>query len=193
MSVVEFNADQIDALQELANIGMGRTANALSQLLGLEVRLNIPQVELVSVEKLLNTMKERMAIEDAVATRQAFSDGVDGEALLIFENRPEQGQQLEGEPLLSDEQMLEITNIMVGAFLGSLLEPLNAELYFSPPALVDAAVGAPEAQPGWEAALILDIEMGTHGHMDNCKLMLVFPEGSLQKIRLAVDKLLEDL
>jgi len=35
--------------------------------------------------------------------------------------------------------------------------------------------------------------MGTHGHMDNCKLMLVFPEGSLQKIRLAVDKLLEDL
>ena len=189
MSVVEFNADQIDALQELANIGMGRTANALSQLLGLEVRLNIPQVELVSVEKLLNTMKERMAIEDAVATRQAFSDGVDGEALLIFENRPEQGQQLEGEPLLSDEQMLEITNIMVGAFLGSLLEPLNAVLYF----LVDAAVGAPEAQPGWEAALILDIEMGTHGHMDNCKLMLVFPEGSLQKIRLAVDKLLEDL
>lgn len=193
MSLIEFTGDQLDALQELANIGMGRTANALSQLLSLEVQLNIPQVELVSVEVLLRTIKERMETEDAVATRQAFSDGVDGEALLIFENRPDRSLELEGEALLSDEQMLEITNIMVGAFLGSLLEPLEADLYFSPPSLVEGPLGAPDSQPGWEAALILDIEMGTHGHMDNCKLMLVFPEGSLQKIRVAVDKLLADL
>lgn len=193
MTAISFSPDQIDALQELANIGMGRTANALGQLLGLEVRLNIPHVELVGVECLVKTIKERLENEDSIATRQAFSDGVDGEALLIFDNRPVMGGGKLKEPLLNDEQMLEITNIMVGAFLGSLLEPLGAEIYFSPPALVGTPLTPDGPPPDWEAALVLDVEMGTHGHMDNCKLMLVFPEGSLEKIHRAVDKLLEAL
>lgn len=191
--IVGFSPDQIDALQELANIGMGRTANALGQLLGLEVRLNIPHVEIMGIDSLVSTIRDRLANEDSIATRQAFSDGVDGEALLIFDNRPELSDANPDEPLLNDEQMLEVTNIMVGAFLGSLLEPLGAELYFSPPALVGTPLTADGPPPGWQAALVLDIEMGTHGHMDNCKLMLVFPEGSLEIIQRAVDKLLESL
>ena len=188
---ISFSEDQLDALQELANLGMGRTANALGQLLELEVIMNVPRVELVSVPELMKQIKERMALPDSVATRQAFSDGLDGEALLIFETRPELAGTMT-EPL-DDEQMLEVTNIMAGAFLGSLLEPLGADLYFSPPSLVEAALRTGEANPTWEAALVLNIEMGTHGHLDNCKLMLVFPEHSLEKIRLAVDKLLEEL
>lgn len=189
---LDFTEDQFDALRELANMGMGRTAHALGQLLELEVIMNIPRVEFVPVSALMGQINEWMSLPDTVATRQAFSQNVDGEALLIFEVRPTLCVEGSADEL-DDEQMLEVTNIMVCAFLGSLLEPLGADLYFSPPSLVAASLNFQRAPLDWDVALVLNIEMGTHGHLDNCKLMLVFPERSIGTIRVSVGKLLERL
>ncbi len=47
---MEFTIEQLDALKEIANIGAGNAAAALSQLLDKKVLIDIPQIKLVSTE-----------------------------------------------------------------------------------------------------------------------------------------------
>lgn len=192
--------DQTDAMRELANIAMGRAASALGQILGLEVQLDIPTVEFVGLDSLIDLVNDRVRGGSHLLTRQAFSDGLDGEAIVIFEQSlgvvtalvTDDGEDADDVDQVN-EQMLEITNIIVGAFLGSLMEPLGADLYFTPPTLIAIPGVSREIDRGWDAALVLDIEMGARGRSSACQLLLVFPETSIQKIRAAVDHLLESL
>ncbi|MBP2033226.1 chemotaxis protein CheY-P-specific phosphatase CheC [Clostridium algifaecis] len=48
---------QIDALKEVANIGTGNAATALSQLLNKKVDMNVPFINIVPLEKIFNRSK----------------------------------------------------------------------------------------------------------------------------------------
>ena len=52
----EMNSLQIDALREIGSIGTGNAATALSSMLGIEVRIPLPEVQILefnaAVEKL---------------------------------------------------------------------------------------------------------------------------------------------
>ncbi|MFC1642330.1 chemotaxis protein CheC [Myxococcota bacterium] len=192
-----FEPAQIDALRELANIGMGRAANALGQLLELEVTLNIPTVEYLQLTVLVDSINVRLKRENLVATRQAFSDGLDGESVLVFKRgratADDTAAASQSALAAENERLLEITNIIVGSFLGYLMEPLGVDLYFSAPTLLGLPLVAHQIDRGWDSVLVLDVEMGIHAQTDNCKLLLVFPEISIEKIRLAVDELLASI
>ena len=45
---MSFSADQLDALKEIINIGVGRGADVLNNMLGLHVRLNVPDLHVLS-------------------------------------------------------------------------------------------------------------------------------------------------
>ncbi|MCB9558709.1 MAG: chemotaxis protein CheC [Deltaproteobacteria bacterium] len=189
MTTTFLNPDQVDALRELANIAMGRAANALAQIIGIEVTLNVPNVEEFTIDALIaQIVIDAEQHDDIVLTRQAFSNGLAGEAVVLF-FPPIAGDQPVTEEV-DEELLLEMTNIIVGAFFGSLTEPLDIVLYFSPPSIVPPEGLTNYADRGWDCALVLDIELGTHGFRRNCRLLMVFPETSAEKIRNAVDKLL---
>ena len=72
-----------DALTELINIGVSRAASSLRKMVGEEVLLSVPAVEVVSHKSAITLIGERES-DDLVAVRQDFAGPFAGRALLIF-------------------------------------------------------------------------------------------------------------
>jgi chemotaxis protein CheC len=74
---------EVDALTELVNIGVSRAAASLRQMVGRQVLLSIPSVEVTTQEIAISLMAER-EVGPLVAVRQDFNGAFGGRALLIF-------------------------------------------------------------------------------------------------------------
>ena len=92
-----------DALAEIANIGVSRAATSLRQMVGEEVLLSVPAVNIVSREA-ASALVEKGGNPKLVAVQQLFSGPFSGRALLIFP----QDQSLElVRSIVGDEHTLE--------------------------------------------------------------------------------------
>jgi chemotaxis protein CheC len=72
-----------DALTELVNIAVSRSAAALRAMIGEPVTLSVPSVEVVSRSAATMLIRERET-DELIAVRQDFSGAFSGKALLIF-------------------------------------------------------------------------------------------------------------
>src|ERR1700722_10270615 len=72
-----------DALTELVNIGVSRAAAGLRKMVGEEVLLSVPSVEVVSHRLAITLIGERES-DDLIAVLQDFAGAFSGRALLIF-------------------------------------------------------------------------------------------------------------
>src|SRR3569623_3189658 len=72
-----------DALTEVVNIGVSRAAASLRKMVGQQVLLSVPAVEIVTHKAAAALIGQRES-EDLVAVRQDFQGAVSGRALLIF-------------------------------------------------------------------------------------------------------------
>ena len=72
-----------DALAELANIGVSRAAASLRKMVGQQVLLSVPSVEVVSKKTASALVAEREG-DNLVAVQQEFVGAFSGRALLIF-------------------------------------------------------------------------------------------------------------
>jgi chemotaxis protein CheC len=130
-----------DALTELANIGVSRAAANLRKMVGQQVLLSVPSVEVVSQKTAGALVSEREG-NDLVAVRQGFSGAFSGRALLIFP----QARSLElihaivgpdtpeGEAqLIEEEALAETGNIILNSCLATMANILNQSLVVSLP------------------------------------------------------------
>ena len=79
---IQRDAEQIDALSEIFNIGVGKAAAAMGRLLRDEVLLSVPHVSVFTVNEAaqqLGTQGHPM-----YGVRQPFRGVLNGDALLIF-------------------------------------------------------------------------------------------------------------
>ncbi len=134
---------QLDALREVGNVGAGRAATALSDLLGQPVHINVPTVSILPIENL----PDPLGGPDALVAATYFQ--VEGDApgrmllLLTQESLPHilallTGKAAEaGAPL--DEHgrsaIMEMANILCGHYLNALSELLKIRMVPSVPAL----------------------------------------------------------
>lgn len=81
--MVELSEFQLDAVTELLNIGMGKAAVALSEMVEAEVELAVPSVQVLSREQILKRLKGE-DLHEAAAVRQQFEGLLNGAALLLF-------------------------------------------------------------------------------------------------------------
>lgn len=75
-----------DALTEIVNIGVSRAASSLRKMIGDQVLLSVPSIEVVSQKRAARLISER-EVSDLVAVRQDFAGPFSGRALLIFPKR----------------------------------------------------------------------------------------------------------
>ena len=135
---------QRDAISELMNIGMGRAADALSQMAHDEVQLSVPFVDVLSIHDVTQHLQAQ-ALDAITVVKQQFAGVFWGEALLLF---PE-AQSLELVRILlqdmvplermadmEQEAFMEIGNIILNACLGSLANLLSSEISSCLPVLV---------------------------------------------------------
>ncbi len=204
MTVEPLTEDQSDALQELANIAMGRAGKSLSTLLDSFVILSVPRVTVVDVGDVADTVARMAnAPEIGTAVRQAFFPTVRGEAITIF--GPEGCREIadlmghEGELGDSQEQelLLDTANILVGAVLNGLGEQMETEFKYTPPSIL--AVRTPLQQLlnaenlDWTCALLIEVNFSLDERGFTCHMLTLMPENSLDYIRRTLDEMLEDL
>ena len=124
---VQLDAEQIDALSEIFNIGVGKAAAAMGALMHDEVLLSVPHVSIFTVSEAAQQLGA--AGSTMYGVRQPFRGTFNGDALLIFPGhksleivRIVAGQSVPGEDLSAIEQdaMTEVGNVMLNACIASL-------------------------------------------------------------------------
>ncbi|MDZ7862390.1 chemotaxis protein CheC [Acidovorax sp.] len=136
----KLDAEQIDALSEIFNIGVGKAAAAMGNLMHDEVLLSVPHVSIFTVSEAAQQLGS--AGSTMYGVRQPFRGVFNGDALLIFPGdksleivRIVAGQAMPGEDLSAIEQdaMAELGNVMLSACLATLADLLGNEFELSPP------------------------------------------------------------
>jgi chemotaxis protein CheC len=138
----------LDALTEIFNVGAGRAASSLSEIVGDEVKLSVPAVEIIKSDevsaKVLTLSSARFG-----AVSQSFSGPFDAEAVLLFTEehaleivRDMMGSQMSIEELAEFEQdaMCELGNIILNACLSSMADMLGIALNSSLPSYMIASL-----------------------------------------------------
>ena len=134
---------ELDALKEVANIGAGHAATALSQLTGRRIMIDVPSVEVCQIEDAHAAISES---DDVVAAILMHVLGdLTGRSLLLF---PREGALLLVDMLLNKEpgttkifseleqsSIKETANIITGAYLNGLSDFLGVMLLPSVPSL----------------------------------------------------------
>ena len=131
----------LDALTEIFNVGAGRAASSLSEIVGDEVKLSVPSIEIIDAN---DVDAKLLAKSDAKfgAVSQHFSGPFDADAVLLFteENtleivRDMMGSQMSIEELAEFEQeaMCELGNIILNACLSAMADMLSITMDSSLP------------------------------------------------------------
>ncbi|MDH4043614.1 MAG: chemotaxis protein CheC [Gemmatimonadota bacterium] len=141
---------QLDALKEVANIGAGHAATALSQLTNRRIMINVPQIEITRLEDVPQTFGDPEAVVAAVLMH-VLGD-LTGRTLLLL---PEENAWLLCDLLLrrsagttatigqlEESSLKEAGNILSGAYLNALSDFMGMMLLPSVPSLVVDLSGA---------------------------------------------------
>jgi len=140
--MVQLDDEQIDALSEIFNIGVGKAAAAMGHLMHDEVLLSVPHVSILTVSEAAQQLGT--AEKPMYGVRQPFRGVFSGDALLIFPGdksleivRIVAGQSVPGEDLSAIEQdaMTEVGNVMLNACIAALADLLGNEFELSPPSI----------------------------------------------------------
>lgn len=169
--MLEMSDIERDGVKEMFNLSIGQAANALSQMVGEEIELSVPDFDVVPRPDMSDRFRTYIS-DSLVAVREDFHGPFDGKALLIFpeQNSLELVRVLLGDrtPLermtdLEQEALNEVGNILLNACLGSLANLLGDEVRSTLPQYLAGSPEevlheiAPSEKPG-EVILFLKIE-----------------------------------
>jgi chemotaxis protein CheC len=183
---------QLDALREVTNIGCGRAASALSQLVGgRKVEIGVPVVKISPVDTLADLVGG--ADTKVIAAILGMSGGVNGNLVLIL---PEDDAHRLAALLLNhpvDEKLTEIgksalseaANILASACLSAIGQLTGLKLLPSTPtltqdhagAVMDDALSGLEAQKGLVVVLEAKFFTSTTPLVGGQMLLLPEPQG----------------
>ena len=144
MDMRSLEAKQLDGLREVANIGAGHAATALSQMTNRKVVIEVPEVTVVKLEDIGEVIGEPGEVVSAVLmkilgdvtgrTVQVFPGPTASRLTGMLLGRPDPIFP-EGFGELEQSTLKEVGNIIVGAYLNALSEFMGMLLIMSVPAL----------------------------------------------------------
>ena len=193
--------DQKDALQEIANIGMGQAGASIARVLDEFVQLSIPRILVVPPQEVPAALASAVGDRTVSAVRQAFHSAMRGEAIVIYgENRCNDLADLMGYERDLDhsserELLLDVSNILVGACLGGIAEQLAMSIGFSAPSLLFDAVPIEDlltsCDISWDTALLVEVSFRLEQRSFACHLVMLLPESEVAELATALDRFLE--
>lgn len=134
-----------DAFAESFNIGIGRAASSLSEMIGQEISLTVPTVTVLKKQDAISEMAENQS-KRVRGVRENFTGPFSGCALLLF---PEDRSMALVRLLLQDdidmdfltemeeEALIEVGNIILNACLSSIADIVGSEIHNQLPVLVN--------------------------------------------------------
>ncbi|WP_370239242.1 response regulator [Neptunomonas phycophila] len=175
--------------QEIANVAMGRAGDRLARLLGVFIHLPIPRVRLISINELAMTLQTHIQREASATVSQGFvGSGIAGEALLLFTETSikDMATLMRYDDALTPEAereiLIDLANVLSGAFINSLALQLDVNFSQGPPSIIGLHGNLPEMdtqQKNWEKTLSIEIGYRIGEKTISCDLLLLFTEDSL--------------
>ena len=198
--------DELDALKELTNIGMGRAAALLAEILEQRIILQVPQVQVVAADDLKSQFSERDSLS---ITRHGFrGGGINGEALLIFQRDGYKNlHEIYGYPATiplqlaqQQELLLEIASNLCAACLSGMGEQFDLEFMFSPPRLLCQELWTSLYEQvfanktlAWQHSVCIDVSFSLEHEEFDARLFLFIPDTALPKVKQRIAAILENL
>ncbi|HEX3673969.1 MAG TPA: hypothetical protein VHU87_06815 [Rhizomicrobium sp.] len=134
----------MDALTELVNLGVSQAANSLREMVGEQVHLSVPSVEMISRPRAIEILSKSEA-NTLVAVHQVFEGDITGRALLIFPEtkslelvRAVTNADLSLEDIIELEQeaLAETGNVILNGCLATIANQLQRTLKISLPEIL---------------------------------------------------------
>ncbi len=189
-----------DAFREVANVAMGRAAELLGRVLGVFIKLPIPNVNILEVGELHMALAEAQHGESLTAICQGYiGGGVAGEALLIFHDAEIDTVATLLKTHLDEsaklEMLLDLASIIIGACLNGLSEQLMINLSQSHPLVLGQHCPIEDLirinQRRWKRTLAVEISYGLEDQDIRFDLMLLFTEDSVPRLQKQLDLLID--
>ena len=168
---------ELDALTELVNLGVSKAAFSLREMIGQQVILSVPSVELLGRAKAVEILSQAESSK-LVAVHQVFEGDIIGRALLIFPEtkslelvRLVTSNDLPLEDIIELEQeaLAETGNIILNGCLATIANQLQRTLKISLPEILRGdsreLFNLPPPPHGGDVVLFVYINFSVH-HRD---------------------------
>lgn len=197
----DFDPDFKDWCQELSNIAMGRAADLLARVVEEGVVMSVPKVNAMKRCELDMMLRTTSNNENVVAINQGFiGGGMAGETMIVFDagdiNNLATLMNYEGEIIekVGQEILIDVANILVGAFLKGFADQLDVNFGQGLPEIYKKD---PEEQLLSDAVKknILTIELTYLLGKDeiNCDQLVLFTEKATNALQKIIDYAMDGL
>jgi chemotaxis protein CheC len=189
------NAQQLDALREVANIGAGHAATALSQITDERIMISVPQLTIAPLGDIPNQVAGPE--EPVAAVLMRMEGDLTGLCLLVLPKPIAlrvaglmMRRKVEALGRIEESAIKEAGNIIAAAYLNALADFMHMTLLPSPPSLAvdmsDAVLNSTflEISQGSEFVFCVESEFQLQDHGERLRgFFLLLPDGpSLQAI-----------
>lgn len=199
---MDFSPKQMDALQEMANIGAAHSATTLSEMLNTTIGMSVPEITIVDISQVGNH------ISDELTTMVVFElqgDIPHGGFLILHFPRDSavrtagimQGSA--GTPHTFDEMdqsaVLEVSNIMISSFLSATSDLLGFMMLPSPPVLIvdmaHAAITTLIAQMTLDVddVILFQVRLKSEEHNIAGNILIFLEISTLQRIEARLEEM----
>lgn len=190
---INFQVNDMDRYQEIANVAMGRAGDLLARLLGAFVKLPVPKASMIEGSDLHKALSAIEASETVSAVCQGFiGAGIAGEAMLTFTESSftDIAALVRHEGEIDDnaklELLMDISSILIGACLKGIADQLDINFSQGHPVVLGRHVNISELldhnASRWSRTLAIEIGYRIEHRNINCDLMLLFSEDSLDAL-----------
>ncbi|MDI1232318.1 MAG: chemotaxis protein CheC [Methylobacter sp.] len=199
------NELQLDALTEVFSIGAGRAALSLSEIVGDEVRISVPSVQVISSNDISSTTLSLNSGRFG-AVSQNFSGPFNAEALLLFTEEQalkivsdmmDSQMSLEELAEFEHEAMCELGNIILNACLSAMADMLNFTLDSSLPnytvASADDILTRLKKNTNQPYIMILHIDLAIENQRTAGNLVFLLSSASLNNLVTHIDQFLDPI
>ncbi|MED5503015.1 MAG: response regulator [Pseudomonadota bacterium] len=192
-----------DIYMEVANVSIGRAADALARHFDVFVQLPLPNVNIFEVSELHMALRDLASHDNVSGFCHGFcGEGIAGEAFVILRDSsvsdlkklmkvPADSEELEELELLMD-----ISNILVGSFLNGLGEQSEVRFFQSSPVLLGQHISIDsiiESTTGaFSRTMTFEVSYNIEGTSIRCDLLFMFVDESLPLLDNKLSYLMED-
>ncbi|KUG28539.1 chemotaxis protein chec -- inhibitor of mcp methylation [hydrocarbon metagenome] len=193
---------QLDILQELINIGVGRAAGMLNRMVSTHIQLQVPELVVLSSSEFITRYGTR-GQEVFSAVQLTFSGHFSGLSALIFP--PESASRLVGiilgNSVLSEDEaeamrvetLQEVGNIVLNGVMGSIGNILKENIVFSTPDYVEERferlVFFGESADSGAMVLMARTQFTIKDHLIEGEVLILFSLASFGTLLAAIDAL----
>lgn len=192
-------SDQLDALQELVNIGVGHAASLLNEMLGAHIRLQVPLVQVLPLHAIEAELEQRLGAIHVSAMRLSFTGSLEGAAMLIF---PIDSAAQLVTVLVSEEidlpdlnavkrgTLSEVSNILLNSVMGEISNVLKESLRYSIPFYFEETINQLFASANLDqdsTILLAQTHLSCHSLQVTGDIILVFSVHSFDAFLLALN------